>query len=206
MNLKAPHARIVTVLIPRTKRTNRPDLDPEPACRSRATGRSVDTREWREVPNAARRLDTLSACEYCFDGPPDTAEITTAVISCSHPTVYHRPRADQSAPSTVGGESAGASPSLDDRPAASTDARETIHDVTELREGDGVLWQGQSTPLIVVGAAASPAGTVDLRGPNGGDYWLEGRPDCARAYYVSPGYACQSDLVRVPAPTHHEAV
>jgi hypothetical protein len=184
---------------------------PEPACRSRATGRSIDAREWREVRFDTRRLGTITACEYCFPaGPPDATELETVVRSCSHPTVYHRPHSHDRSVSFGSGDetTTGAGESAVDSFAAITfdDDAETIRDVTELRKGDGVLWQGQATPLVVVGAAASPTGTANLRGPSGGDYRVEGRPDCAQAYYIRPGYACQSDLIRVPAPTRHEAV
>ena len=119
---------------------------------------------------------------------------------------YHRPRdTDKTTPSEPSREANGreseTGPQFGDEATI-----KSLNSITELREGDGVLWQGQSTPLVVVEPATTPDGTVALIGPNGGEYYIEGRPECARAYYISPGYACQRELRRVvPARDHSQS-
>jgi hypothetical protein len=172
----------------------------EPACRSRAVGHSVEKRNWREVAYDERRLVSYRPCAWpeCFpDGAPDITEIETVIRSTHQPTVYHRPRNTESDQSTADGENSdGAADASAIGHAVTTEAITTI---AELREGDRVVWEGQSTPMRVDGSA-DEAGVVALSGPDGGEYHIEERPEVAQPYYVSPCYGYQSAIGRlVPA-------
>jgi hypothetical protein len=177
------------------------ESDPEPACRSGSTGASVDGREWREVPYSPRLLASYSPCAWseCYpNGPPDVDDTETVVRSCSHPTTYHRPSAehdpcDSEHNSTGADETATATPQF----VAAADSGEYLSSITEVQEGNGVIWSGQSTPLLVIEAAAEPGGTLHLRGPDGGEYTVEARPDSARSYAVYPGVGVVTEMRRV---------
>jgi hypothetical protein len=178
------------------------EADTEPAC----WRHSASDWKWHEVQFTAAYAAIHDPCSECFpEGSPEVSTLETVVRSCSYPVKYHRPRdADETNPAGAshkadGGESETAAQFGE----SAIDTSESISSITELRKGDGVLWQGQSTPLVVVEPAAIPDGTVSLTGPDGGEYRIEGRPECARAYYISPGYACQRELRRVvPASDH----
>jgi hypothetical protein len=174
----------------------------EPACWRHATS----DWKWHEVQFTAAYAAIHDPCSECFPaGAPETSTLETVVRSCSYPVKYHRPRdaegTNLSGPSDeTNDRESGTSPQFGDE---AIDTRASISSITELKKGDGVLWQGQSTPLVVTEPATAPDGTVALVGPNGGEYRIEGRPECARTYYISPGYACQRELRRVvPASDH----
>lgn len=175
----------------------------EPACWRHA----ASDWKWHEVQFTAAYAAIHDPCSECFPaGAPETSTLETVVRSCSYPVKYHRPRdTGETDPTRASHEADGCESetgTLFSRTAV--DVSESISSITELRQGDGVLWQGQSTPLVVVEPATVPDGTVSLIGPNGGEYHIEERPECARAYYISPGYACQRELCRVvPASDHH---
>ena len=176
----------------------------EPAC----WRHSASDWEWHEVQFTAAYAAIHDPCSECFpDGSPEVSTLETVVRSCSYPVKYHRPRdTDETNPSgpspETNGRESGTGPQFGDEATS-----KSLNSITELQEGDGVLWQGQSTPLVVVEPATTPDGTISLVGPNGGEYHIEGRPECARAYYISPGYACQRELRRVvPASNHHGSV
>ncbi|WP_154020039.1 hypothetical protein [Halococcus sediminicola] len=178
------------------------EADIEPAC----WRHSASDWKWHEVQFTAAYAAIHDPCSECFPaGAPEIGTLETVVRSCSYPVKYHRVRdGDETDPVRESREAddceseAGAQFG-----SAAINASESISSITELRKGDGVLWQGQSTPLVVAEPATTPDGTVSLIGPNGGEYRIEGRPECARAYYISPGYACQRELRRVvPASDH----
>ena len=161
----------------------------EPACPSRAVGHSVDKRDWREVAYDERRLVSYRACEWpaCYpDGPPDASETETVVRSSHRPTVYHRPQTTAT--------DAQPSESVHDERACVV---EEVGVITDLREGDRVLWDGQSTPMRVVESTTDPSGVASLIGPDDGEYRIEARPEYAQPYYIRPGYAYQSELRRI---------
>ena len=169
--------------------------EPEPACRSRSVGHSVEGREWCEKSFTDRIPDFYQPCGWpeCFpDGSPDATDVETFVRSCHHPTTYHRPRDADDAIHEPAQNSDEAAESTGRR----TTVCERINSVIDLRDGDGVIWTGQSTPMHVVNPAAESDGIVSLVGPDGGEYYIEGRPDCARPYYVR-GFGCRHDISRV---------
>ena len=165
---------------------NTDETAPEPAC----WRHNVSDTEWHEPPFTAAYREIHDPCSDCFpNGPPGVEDLETVVRSRSHPTAYHRPRdatpdTRHDPPETKGEES-------------EIEVHEAISSVTDLKQGDGVLWQGQSTPMLVVEIAAKPDGSVRIRGPGGGNYQIEGRPEHRRPFYIRPGYACQRELTRV---------
>ena len=175
----------------------------EPAC----WRHSASDWEWHKVQFTAAYATIHDPCSECFPkGSPEVRTLETVVRSCSYPVKYHRPRdADETNPTGASHKvESGESETAAQFGESAIDTSESISCITELQEGDGVLWQGQSTPLVVVEPATTPDGTVSLIGPDGGEYRIEGRPECTRAYYISPGYACQRELRRVvPARNHH---
>lgn len=160
----------------------------EPACRSRAVGHSVEQRDWREITYNERRLVSYEPCAWpeCFpDGPPDATETETVIRSSHRPTVYHRPR--------EGG-------SDDSDSAARTQAtveHEPVTTITDLREGEAVVWEGQRWAMSVAETATKPDGVARLAGPNGGTYRIEARPDSPRTYAVYPGVGVVADVHRI---------
>ena len=169
----------------------------EPACRSRAVGHSVGSREWREIAYNERRVTSYRPCAWpeCFPGgSPDPSEIETVVRSAHQPTVYHRPRKANSSRSGRNGQN---SPKADKTGDDENENSDVIASVAELRKGERVVWDGQQTAMLVVEPTTDPSGVVGVVGPNGGEYHIEGRPNYPRSYYISPGYAYQSDLRRV---------
>lgn len=173
----------------------------EPAC----WRHSASDWKWHEVQFTAAYAAIHDPCSECFpDGPPEVCTLETVVRSCSYPVKYHRPRDTDRTTSPeplheVNGRESGTRPQFGEEATS-----KSLSGITELQEGDGVLWDGQSTPLVVTEPATTPDGKVALVGPNGGEYQIEGRPECTRAYYISPGYACQRNLRRVvPARDHH---
>lgn len=173
---------------------------PEPAC----WRHSASDWEWYEAQFTAAYRKIHDPCSDCFaSGPPDVSEFEAVIRSRSYPVKYHRPR--DTGDETESSESPLEATNRESQTAtrfaeAAIDARKPISSITELKEGDGVLWQDQSTPMLVVGVAAKPDGRVRLRGPNGGKYQIEGRPECQRSYYIRPGYSCQKSISRVASP------
>jgi hypothetical protein len=181
----------------------------EPACRSRSVGRAVERREWREMPYDGRARAFFEPCGWpeCFpDGKPSEDEVETVVRSCGKPTTYHRPRNNK----------AGCEARTHDEPpetsANSTRISQesiepvgTIDTLTELREGQQVIWKTRPTPLRVTEATTEADGTIHLLGPDGGEYTIEGRPDCPHPYYAT-GYGYQSEIIRVRLRDRAEAV
>lgn len=154
----------------------------EPACRSRAVGHSVEQRDWREVTYNERRLVSYQPCTWpeCFpDGPPDASEIETVVRSSHRPTSYHRPRE-------------GGSDDCD-----SSAEHEAVATITDLCEGESVVWEGQRWSMSVTETATKPDGVARLAGSNGGTYRIEGRPDKTQSYAIYPGVGVIADLYRV---------
>ena len=177
------------------------DTGGEPACRSRSVGHSIDQREWREVSYEERILLSYRPCSWpeCFpSGPPDANEIETVIRSCRHPTTYHRPR-DVSAESCEKIQINAGETEISR--AERTHARESIESISDLRDGDGVIWKGQSIPMFVVEAPSDSTGVAHLVGPSGGEYYIEGRPKYARPYYVR-GFGCRQEIRRVVSVDH----
>lgn len=159
---------------------------PEPACRSRSVGHSIDQREWRETAYEEQILAFHNPCSWpeCYpDGPPDVTETETIVRSRHRPTVFHRPR--QPPQNTAQAEQ-------------SPNDREAVTTIIGLQEGDSVLWNGQSTPLVVIGTTNDPTGNVPLKGPDGGSYRIEGRPNKRRPFAVYPAIGIIRDVRRIP--------
>ena len=176
--------------------------DPEPACRSRSVGHSVGAREWREIPYTERILVSYRPCSWpeCYpDGRPDLHNVQTVVRSCRHPTTFHRP-AD-------GAESCereqDGSETTDTFTVTQAAVHESLDSITDLRDGDGVIWAGQTTPMLVVDSTASSTEVVNIVGPGGGDYRIEERPDKILSYAIYPGYGCQREITRVELPNEH---
>ena len=173
------------------------DQHPEPAC----WRRRVDDWEWHETEYTAAFGAMYDPCPECFaDGPPDAGELEMVVRSCSYPTSYHRvgdpAHADSDAET---GTATG--PSRFEN--ATIETQRVITDITDFEEGDGVLWEGQSTPLTVVDSATESSGTVRLRGPNGGEYQVTNRPSQSHPLAIYPGIGLASDVCRiVPADDH----
>jgi hypothetical protein len=160
----------------------------EPACRARKSGRGAKRREWREMPYDNRTRAFYQPCEWCYpDNEPNESDVETVIRSCRDPTKYHRPRDDHEL---------GNAPTAG--PPDATNIQNTgdpIESVTDLRIGQRVIWENREYPLRVVETASKPDGTVALRGHNGGEYQLEGRPKHAQPYYIS-SYGCRS-VIRV---------
>jgi hypothetical protein len=163
---------------------------PEPACRSRSIGHSADKREWREVRYIERRLTCYRPCTWpeCFpSGSPDPNEIETVIRSSHCPTVYHRPREGGSADCDSVAQS------------QATVEHESVTTITDLREGEAVVWEGQRWSMYVAETATKPDGVARLAGPNGGTYRIEGRPDKTQSYAVYPGVGVVAELYRIVA-------
>ena len=178
----------------------------EPACRTVKMGRGIDRREWREMPYVGGTNTFYEPCNWseCYpDGPPDESETETVVRSCRAPTVYHRPRDD----SEQTHETNDPEPTADDTRSLQ-DAIETIGPIsslTDLQEGQRVAVENRKHPLCVTETTSEPDGTIGLRGPEGGEYQVEGRPEYSQPYYLSDsGYL--SEIIRVRVETPAEAV
>lgn len=162
----------------------------EPAC----SIANADYLEWRKTPYTAALADIYPPCENpdCFpDGVPEPDAFEHVIRSRHCPTVFHRPRDGCAQPP----------PSADQEPASEP---EPIESITDLRPGDGVVWGASQLPLVVMSATSDPAGTVALRGPNGGEYELDELP--GSSYAVSRGYGCVSGVRRIPAAHTCESV
>jgi hypothetical protein len=169
--------------------------EPEPACRSRSVGHSIESREWREIPYDDRLRAFYEACSWseCYpDGPPDASDTETVVRSSRHPTVYHRPQETTASCDSLT-EQHDHGDSKADRAAT---VRESIGVVTELRDGDNVIWSGVSTSAEVVETTTDPNGVVNLVGAKGSEYRLEGRPECARSFYIQH-FGCKNEIARI---------
>lgn len=180
-----------------TNATDRETVEnPEPAC----WRRRVDGWEWHETEYTAAFLGIYDPCPECFDGPPDADELDTVVRSCSYPTSYHRV-ADPAETNTREAHATTETETTETLADWFDDGdQRSIDDITEFKRGDGVVWQGQSTPLLVVGPAGASGGTVSLRGPNGGEYSIKGRPNHSRSHAVYPGIGVVADMRRVVSP------
>ena len=165
----------------------------EPACRTRAVGRGVERREWRELAYNSRTCAFFDPCKWseCFpDGAPDEDAISTVVRSCREPTTFHRPRNGDEPTCDHNGVSE------PDRNDPAQISRVVVESVTDLQVGQQVIWEDRERPLTVIKATTEPDGTVDLRGPAGGEYVIEGRPEHRQPYYVlGDGY--RSEIARV---------
>ena len=187
-----------------TSQNQSDEAEPEPACPSRSVGHSVEKREWREIAYRERMIGSYRPCKWpeCFGGcPPDANEIESVVLSCRHSTAYHRPRDDDTEPA----ESRSGNTRIETVPVSQDATRESIDTIADLRDGDGVTWEGQATPMLVIGPTEDPAGVVNLVGPGGGEYHIEGRPGYPRPYYVR-GAGCRHEIRRVPAATQPKTV
>lgn len=172
----------------------------EPACPSRSVGHSIEKRDWVEKSYTERFREFYQPCEWpeCFaDGHPDVGDIEKVVRSTHHPTTYHRPRNDEptcehetTAPETDTGH---------------TRILQPIKTITDLEEGQRVVWENRKQPLCVVEATTKPDGTVSLRGPGGGEYQVEGRPEYPQPYYL-PKTGYLSEIIRVRVETRAEKV
>jgi hypothetical protein len=172
------------------------DQPVEPACRTREVGRGIDRREWREIPYSERILAFYEPCEWdeCYpDGPPDVEEVATVVRSCHSPTVFHRSRHETENSQT-------------DAVADPHSTGVSITTLTDLTEGECVVWDKQSTPRRVIETATGSDGTVRLRGPSGGEYTVEARPGSTQAYAIYPAIGLVSSLRVVTADETVEAV
>lgn len=174
----------------------------EPACRTRSVGRGVDRRKWREMPYDGRTRTFYEACEWpeCYpDGPPDDSDTETVVRSCRQPTTYHRLRDDgEPEHETDDPETSANSARI------SQEAIEPIGPISslpDLQEGQRVVLESRAQPLRVTETASEPDGTVGLRGPGGGEYQVEGRPEYPQPYYLpKAGYLNAIIRVRVEIP------
>ncbi|EMA55986.1 hypothetical protein C451_04531 [Halococcus thailandensis JCM 13552] len=140
------------------------------------------------------------ACEWseCYpDGPPDENEIETVVRSCRKPTTYHRPRDD----SELCEHETDAPETSTNDTRISQDAIEligSISSLTDLEEGQRVIWPNREQPLRVTKTTGKPDGMVGLQGPIGGEYQVEGRPEYPQPYYLpKAGYVSAIIRVRV---------
>lgn len=184
------------------KTDDTPEAVTEPAC----WRHSASDWEWHEVPYTAAYAAIHEPCSDCFsDKPPAVSTLETVVRSCSYPVKYHRPRdADETDSSDTSRETNGGKSENNPQPGnEATDASVSVNSITELQKGDGVLWQNQSTPLVVAEPATTPDGTVALVGPNGGEYRIEGRPTATRSHAIYPAVGVVEGLCRVvPANDH----
>lgn len=176
------------------------DDEPEPACRSRANGRSIERREWCVKPFTDGIREFYEPCRWCFsDGPPDVGDIEKIVRSSRHPTVYHRPQTPDCDSATEQHDHS------DSEADCVATVRESIGEITELGNGDGIVWEGRTTPPKVVGTTTDPSGTVLLEGPIS-QYVLEGRPNCPRQFYIQH-FGYRDEIYRiVPADGRQETV
>jgi hypothetical protein len=171
----------------------------EPACRAREIGRGAERRKWRETPYNGRIRAFYEACEWCYpDSHPDD-ETETVVRSCREPTRYHRPR-HEGEPC----EQTDAPETDTDGTRISQDAIEpigAISSLTDLQEGQRVVLESRKQPLRVIKGTSEPDGSVTLRGPSGGEYQIEGRPEYSQPYYIpKTGYLSEIIRVRVTIP------
>lgn len=163
-----------------------------PACPMGA----VESLEWRETPYTASLEEFHPPCSSpeCFPkGTPDPSELDDVVRSRHYPTVFHRPRSDCM------------DEEISDDPAdrfADSDPLE-LTSITELSRGDGVVWGASKLPLVVEETTTDPSGEIQLRGPDGGEYVLEGRPEGIDAVY--PGYGCVPGLKWLPSDSLEES-
>ena len=164
---------------------------PEPAC----WRRRVDDWQWYEAEFIAAFAEMYSPCPECFsDGPPDVDELESVVRSRSYPSSYHRVFDPARADSDAETETTTMSSRFEN---LTIETQRVITDITELEEGDGVLWKGQSTPLTVVDSTVDTGGTVRLRGPNGGEYRVTNRPNHSHPIAIYPGIGLASDVCRI---------
>ncbi len=176
--------------------TTNEDSNPEPACPSRVNGRSADQREWcvKSFTDGIREFYQPCGWSECFPtGPPDVDDIEKIVRSSRKPTVYHRPRETTDGSHCTDLEH---NHNASNQPQEEIQTvREPIATITELDNGDSVIWNGVATPATVVGTTTDPNGTVLLAGTNS-EYSLEGRPECARAFYIQH-FGCRNKIARV---------
>jgi hypothetical protein len=167
---------------------------PQPACPAGGRG----TQEWRTTLYTERLSAVYPpcSCSECFpQGLTDATAIEHVVLSRGHPSTFHRPAGTQS----DGGESAGTvvtdggTPS---DPFAGCE-RVPITEETDLSPGDGVIWDDVQQPLIVHDLSPS-TDVLHLKGPDGGDYFLEIRPP-GLSNVINPGHGKVSALRRIIA-------
>lgn len=156
---------------------------------------NVDSLEWRETPYTASLVEFHPPCSSpeCFpQEAPDPSSLDVVIRSRHYPTVFHRPRSD----------CADEVSSNDSTDRFADSEPESLTSITELSLGDGVVWGASKLPLIVEETTSDPSGEITLRGPDGGEYFLEGRPDGTDAVY--PGYGCVPGLQRLPSDSPEE--
>lgn len=175
------------------KKNSQSERDPEPAC----WRRRVDDWSWHVTEFNAAFSGMYGPCPDCFaDGSPDVNEIERVVRSCSYPTTYHR----IGDPARADSEEETGTATVATQFVTDADAGESIESVTELEEGDGVLWDGLSTPAVVIEATTEPKGMGRLRGLGGGEYTVEGRPSQTRPIAIYPAIGLVADVCRVRLP------
>lgn len=163
---------------------------PQPACPAGGPGRQ----EWRETAYTERLAVFYDpcTCSECFPRGVDAAALDRVVLSCRHGGSFHRlagtDAADERSAVAADGGSA-------PDPFADCE-RVSISAITDLQRGNGVVWDGITEPLTVHVPSADPVGVVQLKGPNGGDYFLEVRPN-GLGTVVYPGYGHVSDIRHV---------
>ena len=172
--------------------------NPQPACC--AAGR--DETEWRAPPYVETLGEFYEPCQRseCFGGgKPNPTTIKRVIISRHFPSVFHRVQEHEEANPTLTGQDK----TTDNRlfSALVFEEGEPVATLTDLSEGDGVVWNTPQIPLTVVGPAA-----IDLRGPAGGEYTLIEAEGSDAAYAIYDGYGCVSGVSRVPARDRPEGV
>jgi hypothetical protein len=163
---------------------------PQPACPTTARG----TQKWRETEYTDALSGFFDPCSECFPQGVDVTTLDRVVLSRSHGCSFHRPAAKQSESANVAVVSDGGSIS---NPFTGCE-RVPITAVADLCPGDGVIWDDVTQPLLVHDRADTDI--VHLRGPDGGDYYLEIRPG-KMANVVNPGHGKVSALRRIIPPS-----
>jgi hypothetical protein len=163
---------------------------PQPACPT--TGRGVQ--EWRETEYTERLAMFYDPCTFseCFPRGADGTALDRVVLSRHHGEAFHRLARDHTADESSAVVADGGS-----SPDPFADCEQVpVGTITELERGDSVVWDDVPQPLTVHIPSIAPVGTVQLKGPNGGDYFLEVRPN-EMGTVVYPGYGHVSDIRRV---------
>lgn len=166
---------------------------PQPACPAGGRG----TQEWRKTEYTERLAAFYDLCTYseCFPRGVGSTPPDRVVLSCSHAGSLHRVAGDPAADETSAVAADGGS-----APDPFADCEcVPVTVLTDLQRGDGIVWDAVTEPWIVHSQSADSVGVVQLKGPNGGDYFLEVRPD-GMGTVVYPGHGHVSELRRIVAP------
>jgi hypothetical protein len=180
---------------------------PRPACSASGPG----TQHWRETTYDDSLLEFYRPCESpeCFPAGLDSETIST-VIRTSHSRVIHRPRAvaltDAETDTLLHahGEAEVIEQFTDACSSAVPDGGSGFEEsepvpidaLTEFCSGDGVMWDGLGSPLVVCSVTTEPDCRLHLEGPSGGEYVLEARS--GKRYIVYDGYGFVENLRRLP--------